>query len=117
MGKATRILLAMAMLLLTMGMAAPGYANDDDLDNYKFRINAEWWFSQPGGYFGLASSNNYIDFHRDFGFGSYSTFTGKVDWHFKHKHHFLFDASPVNRKWCLCLKCQSTFQAQTPFPV
>ena len=39
MGKATRILLAMMMVLLTMGMAAPGYANDDDLDNYKFRIH------------------------------------------------------------------------------
>lgn len=63
MGKTTRILLAMMMLLLTMGMAAPGYANDDDLDNYKFRITGDWWFSQPGGYFGLRNSNNYFDLH------------------------------------------------------
>jgi|SRR5580692_1904877 hypothetical protein len=113
MGKATGILLAMIMLLLTMGMAAPGYANDDDLDNYKFRINAEWWFSQPGGYFGLASSNNYIDFHRDFGFGSYSTFTGKADWHFKHKHHFLFAASPVNSTKTTTISRVIMFQGQT----
>jgi len=113
MGKATRTLLAMIMLLLTMGMAAPGYANDDDLDNYKFRVNAEWWFSQPGGYFGLANSNNYIDFHRDFGFGSYSTFTGKVDWHLKHKHHFLFDASPVNSTTTRNISRVIMFQGQT----
>ena len=96
MGKTSRILLATMMVLLTMGMAAPGYANDDDLDNYKFRISGDWWFSQPGGYFGLRNSNSYFDLHRDFGFGSYSTFTGKIDWHFKHKHHFTLSATPVN---------------------
>ncbi|HEY1482087.1 MAG TPA: hypothetical protein VGF19_05115 [Candidatus Acidoferrum sp.] len=113
MSKVTRILLAATMLLWALGMAARGYANDDDLDNYKFRINAEWWFSQPGGYFGLANSNNYIDFHRDFGFGSYSTFTGKLDWHFKHKHHFLFNASPVNSTKTSTITRQIMFQGQT----
>jgi hypothetical protein len=88
-----RILLAVAIVLAAL--AAPLQAQED-LDNYKFRIDANWWFSQPGGYFGTNGTNNYFDVHRDFGFGSYSTFTGKIDWRFKHKHHFLLNVTPVN---------------------
>jgi hypothetical protein len=66
----------------------------NDLDNYKWRVDGDWWFSHPSGYFGLNNTNNYFDVNRDFGFGSYSTFTGRLDWHFGRKHHFLLDATP-----------------------
>jgi len=110
MGKCRRVLLALATLLIAL--AAPCYANDD-LDNYKVRLDAEWWFSQPSGYFGLRNSNNYIDIHHDFGFGSYSTFTGKIDWHFKHKHHFLLNASPINNTKTSITNRTIMFQGQT----
>jgi hypothetical protein len=111
MGKPTRLLLASAIFLMVFVM--PAHANDDDLDNYKFRLDGSWWFSQPTGSFGLRNSSNYFDIDHDFGFGSYSTFTGRFDWHFKHKHHFLFDASPVNSSKTATLSRTIEFQGQT----
>lgn len=75
MGRRAILLLAVAVFLIVA--VAPACAQND-LDNYKFRIDADWWFSQPTGYFGLRDSSNYFDLHHDFGFGSYSTFTGKI---------------------------------------
>jgi len=93
MGKRAVAFLVVAIFLVTL--AAPAYSNDD-LDNYKWRIQANWWFSNPYGYFGLKSSNNYFNINQDFGFGSYSTFTGTIDYHFHHKHHFLLNVTPNN---------------------
>src|SRR5450755_1174765 len=67
-----------------------------DLDNYRWRVEGNWWFSSPTGSFGLQGSNSYFNINKDFGFGSYSTFTGKIDWRFGRKHHFLFSIAPVN---------------------
>jgi hypothetical protein len=83
-----------AALLLSVALPAVEAQDSHDLDNYKFRVQANWWFSHPTGYFGLRGTNSYFDVNRDFGFGSYSTFTGKVDWHFGHKHHFLLNITP-----------------------
>src|ERR1700756_4428418 len=86
--KRTRVFLAVAVFIFEC--VASGFAQDaGDLDNYKWRVNGAWWFSHPSGYFGLNATNNYFDVNKDFGFGSYSTFTGKIDWHFAHKHHLL----------------------------
>ena len=93
MGKRAKVLLAVAIFLAAL--AGPAHANDD-LDNYKWRIEANWWFSHPYGYFGLQNSNNYFNVNRDFGFGSYNTFTGTIDYHFRHKHHFLLNVTPNN---------------------
>lgn len=95
MGKRTKLLLAVVIFLVAT--AAPVHAQTD-LDNYKVRIDADWWFAHPSGYFGLQGSNSYVDINRDFGFGSYSTGTAKIDWHFKHKHHFLLDVTPNNNE-------------------
>ncbi len=65
-----------------------------DLDNYKWRVDGNWWYSHPSGYFGDNRTNNYVDINKDFGFGSYSTFTGRLDWHFARKHHFLLTGTP-----------------------
>ena len=109
MGKRTKVLLALAIFLIAV--AAPAYA--DDLDNYKFRLEGNWWFTQPSGYFGLRSSSNYFDIQHDFGFGSYSTFNAKIDWRFKHKHHFLFDATRINNSKTATLNRTIEFQGDT----
>jgi len=70
MGKRTKLLLTVVIFLVAT--AAPLRAQTD-LDNYKFRIDADWWFSHPAGSFGAQAGNNYVDINRDFGFGSYST--------------------------------------------
>ncbi len=94
MSKRTRVFLAVAVFIIAS--VASGYAQDGgDLDNYKWRVDGDWWFSHPSGYFGLNQPNSsYININKDFGFGSNSTFTGKVDWHFGHKHHFLLNITP-----------------------
>jgi len=89
-----KILIAVLFCLATLPLVRAQDAND--LDNYKWRVDGSWWFSQPSGYFGVnRPNNNYIDINRDFGFGSYSTFTGKIDWHFAHKHHLLLNVTPT----------------------
>ena len=91
--KRTRVFLAVAVFIFAC--VASGFAQDaGDLDNYKWRVNGAWWFSHPSGHFGLNATNNYFDVNKDFGFGSYSTFTGKIDWHFAHKHHLLLNVTP-----------------------
>ncbi|MGB6191405.1 MAG: hypothetical protein WBF42_02980 [Terracidiphilus sp.] len=87
----------LCLALLIAGAGAPLWANDgDDKDNYRYRVEGDWWFAHPQGDFGARSSNNYVNFNEDFHFGDYSTFTGKIDWRFKWKHHFLFDAIPFS---------------------
>ena len=84
-----------------------------DLDNYKWRVDGDWWYSHPSGYFGVNKSNNYFDVNKDFGFGSYSTFTGKLDWHFAHKHHFLLIGTPNYNSKTATANREIDFQGQT----
>ncbi len=84
-----------------------------DLDNYRWRVEGNWWFSSPTGSFGLQGNNSYFDINRDFGFGSYSTFTGKIDWRFGRKHHFLFSIAPVNNTRTVTINRTIDFQGQT----
>ena len=73
-----------------------GYAQESkDLDNYRWRVQGDWWFSHPTGFFGTNGSNDYFDIDRDFGFTNYSTFAGGVDWRFRRKHHLLFSIAPL----------------------
>ena len=98
-------------LLVFLGLA--GVSGAQDLDNYRWRLQGSWWFSHPYGYFGLRGSNSYFDVNRDFGFGSYSTFTGSVDWHFAHKHHFLLNVTPNYDSRTATLGRIIEFQGQT----
>jgi hypothetical protein len=104
-------------LVLTVFMIAIGTnvraSEDEDRDNYKWRVEGNWWFSQPSGYFGLRGSNNYIDVNKDFGFGSYSTFSGKVDYRFRRKHHLLFNITPIHNSRTVALGRTVEFQNQT----
>ncbi len=87
-----RIIVAVILCFVALPLVRAQDAGD--LDNYKWRVDGDWWYSHPSGYFGANGTNNYFDINRDFGFGSYSTFTGKLDWHFAHKHHLLLNGSP-----------------------
>ncbi|HKF49036.1 MAG TPA: hypothetical protein VKB38_16885 [Terracidiphilus sp.] len=66
-----------------------------DLDSYKWRVDTNWWFSNPTGFFEGRGETDEIDLHRDLGFGSYSTFSGKVDWHITRRQHIVMGISPV----------------------
>ena len=89
-------------------------AQEADLDQYKWRGTAFWWFSQPGGFFkGTTADSTPIDLNRDFGFGSYSTFSGNLDWRFKRKHHFLFGVSPLESSRSVTLSRTINFQGNT----
>jgi hypothetical protein len=84
-----------------------------DLDAYKWRVNGLWWYSHPTGGFTASSDQLSFDLSRDFNFGSYSTFSGGVDWHFTRKNHLLFNASPVYSSRSSTLTRDITFRGVT----
>src|SRR5271169_4885033 len=88
-----KVLVTAFFLLATLALARAQDA--EDLDNYKVRVEGSWWLAHPTGYFGLNGSHNYINFNDDFGFNNFSTFTGKIDYRYRHKHHFLFSVTPI----------------------
>jgi hypothetical protein len=55
----------------------------------------------------------YGDLVKDFQFGSYSTFTGGADWHFKKKHNLLFNASPISSSRTSTMSRDITFRGVT----
>jgi len=61
----------------------------------------------------LRGSNSYFEVNKDFGFSDYSTFTGKVDWHFGHKHHFLLIVTPSYNSKTATLNRTIEFDGQT----
>jgi len=83
------------LLVCLVTTSAAQAAQGEDLDVYKWRVAAFWWFSNPTGSFTGKANSGTFDLHRDFGFGSYSTFSGTVDWRFKRKHHLIVGVSPV----------------------
>ena len=109
-GSVVKALVIAGLMVLVMPIAR---ASEYDLDNYKFRTTASWWYSQPSGYFAGQNHSGEFDLNRDFQFGSYSTFTGTLDWRFKRKHHLLFSSSPVSYSNRTTLLRTITFQGQT----
>jgi hypothetical protein len=110
-GVLDRILIAALFLFVALTML--GAQETADLDSYKWRFTAMWWYSHPSGSFNVASDQVAFDLVKDFNFGSYSTFTGGVDWHFKRKHHLLFNASPINSSRTSTLSRDITFRGVT----
>ncbi len=70
-------------------------AADEDFDNYKWRIDALWYYAMPSGTFSGKAEKVPIDLSKDLSFNSYSTFTGKVDWRFTRKNHLLVGVTPL----------------------
>jgi len=92
------------------------HATDNEADSYKWRLTAFWWYSQPSGHFSdrqNADADHSFDLQKDFGFGSYSTFSGNFDWRFTRRNHFLFGASPVQSSNTRTLTRTITFNGKT----
>ncbi len=106
-----KFIVAVILCLATLPLVCA--QDSGDLDNYKWRVDADWWYSHPSGYFGVNKTNNYFDVNKDFGFGSYSTFTGKLDWHFAHKHHFLLTGTPNYNSKTTIITREIMFAGQT----
>jgi len=96
-----------------MSTAAAARSSDDEFDNSKCKLQLNGWASTPSGYFNGKNGNGYLDLQRDFGFGNYVTFAGKLDWRFKRKHHLLFVATPVISSRTTTLNRTITWQGQT----
>src|SRR6516165_5075052 len=106
-----RTVVSVCLLLSTAPLI---HAESEDRDQYKWRVTAFWWFSQPGGFIkGTAEDATAIDLHRDLGFGSYSTFSGAVDWRFKRKPHLLSADSHVASTKSVTLNRTIMFQGET----
>jgi len=112
-GRWMRFLIVAALCLFSLpGVNAQ--ANDKgDLDAYKWRVTGLWWYSHPSGSIRASSDKVAFDLDKDFRFGSYSTFSGMFDWHFKRKHHFTFNASPIYSSATSTLSRDITFQGVT----
>jgi hypothetical protein len=108
-----KILIAAFSLFVALPMLGAQEKGSGDLDAYKWRFTAMWWYSHPSGSFNASSDQVSFDIDKDFSFGSYSTFTGGVDWHFKRKHHFLFQTSPVYSSRTSTLTRDITFRGVT----
>jgi len=111
-----RMTLVRAVVFLSALSVLPLVAQagpDDEFDNSRWKIYGSAWISSPTGYFNGANNNGYFDLERDFGFGNYVTFSGKLDWRFKRKHHFLFSATPVVSSRTTTLNRTVIWQDQT----
>ncbi|MGA7413682.1 MAG: hypothetical protein WBW33_24615 [Bryobacteraceae bacterium] len=90
-------------------------AGDYDLDEFKVRITGMWFFTNPTGTVQASGSDPLGNFNltKDFGFNSYSTLTGKVDWKFTHKNHLYLAVSPFSQSHTSVLNRTIDFQGQT----
>lgn len=88
-------------------------AQQGEFDNSKCKFQANVWVSSPSGYFNGQHGNGYFDVQRDFGFGNYATFNGRLDWRFKRKHHLLFATTPVSSSSTTTLNRTIEWQGQT----
>jgi hypothetical protein len=116
MGTAKAVFGKILIVAFSLFVALPALQAQEksgDLDSYKWRVTALWWYSHPTGGFTASSDQLSFDLSRDFRFGSYSTFSGGVDWHFKRKHHFIFNASPVYSSRSDTLTRDITFRGVT----
>jgi hypothetical protein len=109
--KAMKILAATLFFMTIMPLVCAGQTADRDV--YKWRIDGSWWFSNPTGSIHASGNTGEFDLSKDFHFGSYSTFTGKIDWHFKRKHHFILGISPVTSSNSATLTRNIEFQGVT----
>jgi hypothetical protein len=87
--------LCVLILALSTSPIATRGSGDSELDSSRGKLQLNGWVSSPTGYFNGHNSEGYFDLKRDFGFGDYVTFSGKLDWRFKRKHHLMFLTTPV----------------------
>jgi hypothetical protein len=105
-------LLSIWMFLLA-GTASLYAQNDTEFDSYKLKISGFWFYSNPSGSIQGSNDTGTIDLQKDFGFNSYATFTGKVDWKFTHKNHLYVIGSSFNQTREATLARTINFRGQT----
>jgi len=115
-GHANRIRVGLRMAV-TMVMAAITVPllhaqKDNDFDAYKIRIDGFWFYSNPTGTLQDATTGDIINLHKDFSFGSYSTFAGKLDWKFTRKNHFYLVGSAFDQSRTAVLQRTIMFHGQ-----
>jgi hypothetical protein len=108
-----KVMLIFGVMVFALTASRAFAAETEDLDNYKVRVEAVWWFSHPSGSFNGQNSSGEFDINRDFGFGDYSTFVGLFDWRFKRKHHLLFGVTPVVSDKTAAIQRSIEFEGQT----
>jgi hypothetical protein len=106
---------SIALFLAAVAVVPTVRAADYDLDEYKVRLTGLWFFSNPTGTVQASGSDpdGNFDLSKTFGFNSYSTFTGKVDWKFTHKNHLYLAVSPFSQTRTAVLNRTIDFQGQT----
>jgi len=110
---ACKAVFSTVLLLLAAMATASAQDSGTEPGQYKWQVDATWWFSNPTGSVHGANSSGSFDLNSDFGFGSYSTFSGKVDWHFKRKHHLTLRLAPVTSERTRAITRQIEFQGVT----
>ena len=106
------VLRVVVMMALFMTSASRLYAQND-FDEYKVRIGGFWFYSNPTGSFQDAATGGRIDLQKDFGFDSYSTFAGKLDWKFTRKNHLYITGAPFDQSRQSVLQRTIVFRGQT----
>ena len=86
---------------------------DDEIDNYKLRVDGYWFYSSPSGTFQGNTAGDVIDIDKDLHFNSYSTISAFIDWKFTHKNHLTFAVSPFQQSRTLILNRTIQYQGQT----
>jgi hypothetical protein len=105
--------IATALLLTTVAVPSLHAQSETEFDASKVHIEEFWFYSNPAGSIQDATSGDRIDLHRDFGFSSYSTFSGKVDWRFTRKNHLYLLGAPFEQSQQATLERTIVFQGQT----
>src|SRR5215471_14406074 len=86
------------IMLFLPAVVVPMLAQEEtEFDSYKVRVSGFWFYSNPSGNLQGSSGTGAIDFDKDLGFNSYSTFSGKVDWRFTRKNHLYVVGSSYNQ--------------------
>jgi hypothetical protein len=96
----------------TVHAQAKAEANED-FDQYKLRIDTSWYYSNPSGNIHGATDTGSVDLSKDLGFGSYSTFLGKVDWKFTRKNHLYVSLVPLDTSHSTVLSRTFVFEGKT----
>jgi hypothetical protein len=105
-------LAVVVLLAASPQMRAASGDDKDEFDRYKLRFEGFWFYSHPMGHFSSQGDTGLLDLQADFGFNSYSTFSGKVDLKFTHKNHLYFAATEFNQNKTVVLQRDVTFQGQ-----
>jgi hypothetical protein len=103
----------LVVICLLLSFAPLALGQEEELDPYKWRFGAAWWFPENSGQVFGRGDAGYFDLQKDFGFTYYSTFSANLDWHFKRKHHLLFNFSPVDNIATRTITRTINFQDQT----